>query len=391
MIVPAPSACWVEVDLDAVRANAGHARRVAGVAVMAVVKADGYGHGAVRVARAALEGGATWLAVARAEEALALRAAGIDAPLLLLGYAPPAALGDLVAAGVSLTVWSVEQVAQLAAVRAGRTAGVHLKVDTGMSRLGTEPGAVVEVARAVRAAAYGGGGGPHVVLDGVFTHFACADDPVGEVTAAQVARFEEALAALGAAGLRPPLVHAANSAATLLGLPAGPGRAARPLGYDLVRFGIALYGLQPGPDVPMAGLRPALSWKSVLAQVKTVPAGSGVSYGHTYRTDHPQRIGTVPVGYADGWRRGAPNEVLVRGVRARVLGRVCMDQCMVDLDGVPDAAVGEEVVLIGAQTGPDGVRTITADDVAARWGTIGYEVVCGIGRRVPRHYVESSA
>jgi alanine racemase len=195
--------------------------------------------------------------------------------------------------------------------------------------------------------------------------------------------FDEVLAELDRAGLRPPLVHAANSAATLLGLPRPDGTTAG-LGYDLVRFGIALYGLRPGPDVPMAGLRPALSWRTVLTQVKTVPAGRGISYGHTHVTDHAQRIGTLAVGYADGFRRGSAHEVLVGGVRVSVLGRVCMDQCMVDLDAVPGAAAGDEVVLIGEQGG----QRITADDVAARWGTIGYEVVCGIGHRVPRRHRE---
>ncbi len=297
-------------------------------------------------------------------EALELRAAAIQAPVLLLGHAPPEAVAALVEAGVALTVWSPEH---LAALPAG--ARVHLKVDTGMCRLGVAPQGALELARAVR------GLGRGIELEGVFTHFACADDLGSAVTAGQQEAFSAVVAELEAAGLRPPWVHAANSAATL----AVPGAA-----WDMVRFGIAMYGLSPGEQVVLPeGIRPALSWKTVIVQVKDLPPGRGVSYGHTYTTGGrggSERIGTLPVGYADGLRRGAPNEVLVRGVRVPVVGRVCMDQCMVCLDDVPDAAVGDEVVLIGAQ----GEQRISADDVAARWGTIGYEVVCGIGHRVPR-------
>ncbi len=363
-------ATWVEVDLSAITGNVETARRLSGVAVMAVVKADAYGHGAVPVARAALAGGASWLGVARPEEAHELRAAGIAAPILLLGYAPPGALIGLVAADVALSVWTgrhIDEAADAAAV-AGRPARLHLKTDTGMSRIGCAPADAVGLAKAADAA-------PGVELQGLFTHFACADDVRGaSVTTGQQREFAAALVDLERAGLRPPLVHAANSAGTL----AVPGA-----GYDMVRFGIAMYGLSPGPQVPLpAGIRPALTWRSVLAQVKRVPAGRGISYGHTYVTDHGERIGTVPVGYADGWRRTPGNEVLVDGVRVPVRGRVCMDQCMLGLDGAPEAAAGGEVVLIGEQGG----ERITADDVAERWGTIGYEVVCGIGKRVPRLY-----
>lgn len=356
---------WVEVDLDAITGNVEVARRVSGVAVMAVVKADGYGHGAAPVARAALRGGASRLGVARASEALELRAAAIQAPVLLFGHAPPETVPGLVEAGVSLTVWSPEQVAALPA-----GARVHLKVDTGMSRLGVAPEGALALARAIAAL-----GGRGVELEGVFTHFACADDLGSPVTAGQQEVFSGVVAQLEAAGLRPPVVHAANSAATL----AVPGAV-----WDLVRFGIAMYGLSPGEQVVLPeGIRPALAWKTVIAQIRDLPPGRGVSYGHTYSTGGSggsERIGTLPVGYADGLRRGVPNEVLVREVRVPVVGRVCMDQCMVRLDDVPHAAVGDEVVLIGAQ----GEQRISADDVAARWGTIGYEVVCGIGHRVPR-------
>lgn len=271
----------------------------------------------------------------------------------------------LVEAGVALTVWSPDHLTGLPP-----GARVHLKVDTGMSRLGVQPAEALDLARAVRELAPRG-----VELDGVFTHFACADDLSSPATALQQEAFAGVVAQLEVAGLRPPLVHAANSAATL----AVPGTA-----WDLVRFGIAMYGLSPGEQVVLPeGVCPALTWKTVIAQIKDLPRGRGVSYGHTYTTgargDH-ERVATLPVGYADGFRRTAGNEVLVGGRRVPVIGRVCMDQCMVRLDDVPGAQVGDEVVLIGAQ----GDQRITADDVAARWGTIGYEVVCGIGRRVPR-------
>lgn len=374
--------CWVEVDLDAIRGNVAVARQLSGVAVMAVVKADGYGHGAVPVARAALDGGATWLGVARADEALQLRAAGIEAPLLMLGYTPPDAVPELVAADVSLTIWTPDhlEVARAAAATTRRPAQVHVKVDTGMTRVGVRPEAARALVQQVAAS-------EGVVWQGIFTHFACADeaDPGTGVTALQQRRFAdtltdltEVLTDLDAAGRPRALVHAANSAATF----AVPEAA-----HDLVRFGIAMYGLSPGDAVPLPeSIRPALRWSTVLARVELVPPGEGVSYGHRYRTTARQRIGTIPVGYADGWRRVDGNVVLVGGRRVPVLGRVCMDQCMIDLDAVPDAAVGDEVVLIGSQTGPGGTDRITADDVAARWGTIGYEVVCGIGRRVPRFH-----
>ncbi|MBK7625286.1 MAG: alanine racemase [Kineosporiaceae bacterium] len=372
--------CWVEVDLDAIRGNVAIARRVSGTAVMAVVKADGYGHGAVPVARAALDGGASWLGVARAGEALQLRAAGIETPLLMLGYTPPGAMTELVAADVSLTIWTTAHLEQAsaAAATARRPASVHLKIDTGMTRVGVRP----EDARALATQLVTS---EDVVLQGIFTHFACADepDPSAGVTAGQQQRFAATLtsvapvfAELDAAGRPRPLVHAANSAATF----AVPEAA-----HDLVRFGIAMYGLSPGEAVRLPdGVRPALRWSTVLARVEQVPPGEGVSYGHRYHTTARQRIGTIPVGYADGWRRVDGNEVLVGGRRVPVLGRVCMDQCMIDLDGVPEAEIGDEVVLIGSQDGAGGTDRITADDVAARWGTIGYEVVCGIGRRVPR-------
>jgi len=360
-------ATWVEIDLACVERNARHLARLATVPLMAVVKANGYGHGAVSVASAALRGGAAWCGVARPEEALELRRGGLGCPILLLGWASPDALPELVALSVSLTVWSAAQVDEIAVVARGlgRKARLHLKVDTGMARLGLPLAETVELARRV-AATQG------VAQEGVFTHFACADDPNSPVTADQERQLGEVVSALTAAGIRPGLAHAANSAATLT----------RPTArFDLVRVGIALYGLEPSPLCPVpASLQPALAWKSVLTQVKVVPPGRGVSYGHAYTTTAHERIGTVAVGYGDGYRRADGNVVLVGGQRVPVIGRVCMDQVLVQLDGAPAAQAGDEVVLIGSQAG----EVLRTEDLARAWGTISYEVVCGITARVPR-------
>jgi alanine racemase len=288
---------------------------------------------------------------------------------LLLGWAPVETLPELVAGSVSLTVWSAPQVEEIAAVARslGRKARLHLKVDTGMTRLGISPPEAIEFARQIRDA-------DGVALEGLFTHFACADDPDSGVTPAQESDLRGVESALSAAGLRPGLVHASNSAAMLV------RQHAR---FDLVRPGIALYGLEPSPRCPLPpALQPALSWKAALTQVKVVPAGRGVSYGHRYTTAGDERIGTVAVGYGDGYRRSEGNHVLVGGRRVPVVGRVCMDQVLVQLDQAPEARVGDEVVLIGAQ----GEERLRAEDLAATWGTIAYEVVCGITGRVPRRY-----
>lgn len=363
-------ATWVEIDLSAIENNVRFIVQETGVQVMAVVKANGYGHGAVQAAQAALRGGATWLAVARIEEALELRQEGLKAPILLLGYTPPACMGEAILNDLSLTVWSAEQVqaAAIHANRANKPASLHLKVDTGMSRIGVQPEAARHLAEQIATS-------DGVTLEGIFTHFARADEADRATTDEQERLFIKALAELDSAGLRPPLVHCANSAASLT----------RPSAiFDLVRLGIAMYGLHPSRECPLPdSFRPALSWKTVLSQVKALPPGRGVSYGHEYTTRAEERIGTIPVGYADGLRRGAPNQALAAGVKVPVVGRVCMDQVMLQLDKVPEAKAGDEVVLIGEQGG----ERISAEEVAERWGTINYEVVCGIGRRVPRVYI----
>jgi alanine racemase len=360
---------WAEIDLTAIGTNVASLAASTRTQVMAVVKANGYGHGAVEVARAAVQAGASWCGVARPEEAVELREAGLACPLLVLGLSPQGTMAEMVSRRISMAVWDTAQIEVAAA--AGRKAGVparlHLKVDTGMSRLGADPESAVGLALMIA-------GMKGAVFEGLFTHYARADEDDPGPTERQEAVLRDVLRALAASGLRPPLVHAANSAAALQ----------RPdSSFDLVRAGIVLYGLSPAPGFPLpGGFRPALSWKSQLSQVRVLPPGRGVSYGHEYVTRRVERIGTVPVGYADGYRRVKGNEALVGGRRVPVVGRVCMDQVMVQLDEVPEARAGDEVVLIG----PQGDERIGADEVARRWGTITYEVVCGIGARVPRVY-----
>jgi alanine racemase len=360
---------WVTVDLEAIKANIRSILVLTSTPVMAIVKANAYGHGAVPVARAALEAGASWCGVARASEALELRQAGLDCPVLLLGYTPTTCAEEMIANRVSMTVWNVDQAEMIAAIaeRIGQKARLHLKVDTGMSRLGVQAEEAIDLARKIARL-------PHVHFEGIFTHFARADEADSTPTDTQEALFVNLLKDLETSEIRPPVVHAANSAASLT----------RPsVHFNLLRIGIAMYGLHPSPECPLpSSFRPALAWKAVLSQVKTLPPGRGVSYGHTYTTRGTERIGTVPVGYADGFRRLPGNHVLVGGKRVPVVGRVCMDQIMVQLDNVPGAKAGDEVVLIGQQ----GEEKLSAEDVAASWGTINYEVTCAIGPRVPRLY-----
>ncbi len=360
---------WTQIDLGAIESNVRYFVENSSAQVMAVVKANGYGHGATQAASASLRGGATWCAVARTEEAIELRQAGITCPILLLGFTPLGKMGEMILADVSMTVWDETQIqtASEAAERVGKSAHLHLKVDTGMSRLGSTPEHAGHLAGLIKAS-------PTLVYEGLFTHFARADEVDPEPTDQQVSRLLPMLEKLERDGLRPPLVHAANSATTLT---------RKNLHFDMVRAGIAIYGLHPSTNCPTpVSFRPAMTWKTQLSQVKMLPPGRGLSYGHIYTTSRNELIGTLPVGYADGFRRTTGNQVLVGGRRVPVVGRVCMDQCLVQLDAVPDARPGDEVVLIGSQ----GEETISAEEVADRWGTINYEVTCGIGARVPRLY-----
>ena len=367
------------IDLGAVRDNvAALASRTAGDAqVMAVVKADGYGHGMVQCARAAVQGGASWLGVAFLEEALALRAAGLGVPILAWLTTPGEDLAAAVTAGVDLGAYDPAQLA--AAVLAGRatgtTARVQLKLDSGLSRGGATTEAWPELCAAAAKAEAGG----EVRITGLWSHLAFADGGADHpVNTRQAAVFAEALEVADRAGLRPEVRHLANSAATLT---------APATHYDLVRPGLAVYGLSPVPQLGSPadfGLRPAMTLASTVALTKRVPAGSGVSYLHRHVTTAETTLALVPLGYADGVPRsaGSVGEVLLRGARRTIAGTVCMDQFVLDL-GDDDVEAGDEVLLFGP--GDDGEPT--AQDWAEATGTINYEIVTRIGARVPRVFV----
>ena len=361
---------WVEIDLEAIAHNVRTiVARVAPAEVMAILKADGYGHGAQRIAHTAINNGAKWLGVACLGEAIALRRTGIRVPILNLGYTPPWQARECVRHNVVATCFSLDvaQALSRAATDLGRAAKVHIKVDTGMGRLGLLPDDVLPLYEQIADL-------PALEIDGLFTHFSSADEADLEYTDWQHTRFETVLDAISTDRPLPRWIHAANSAALLR---------APQTHHNLVRLGIALYGLAPSLDVPLpASLCPALAMKSEIAQLKRLPPGSFVSYGRTYCTSRPSRIAVIPVGYADGFRRAPTNwgEVLVRGQRAPLVGRVCMDQTMIDVTDIPEARAGDEVVLIGAQ----GQDRITVEEVAEKLGTINYEVVSEILARVPR-------
>jgi alanine racemase len=361
---------WLEVDLEAIAHNVRRVVDMVGpdAAVLAVLKADGYGHGMVRVARTALNNGAAYLGVASINEGVLLRRRGISAPILVLGFTPPWQARELVLNDLTATVFSLDvaQALSRAARELDSQVRVHVKVDTGMGRLGLLSENVLPFVLDLQAL-------PHLSLEGIFTHFSVADSDL-DYTRRQVNCFREVLLALAGDGIEPPLVHAANSAA-IVALPESH--------FDMVRLGIAMYGLHPSPQVPCPpDFRPALAFKTQVAQVKTLPPGSFVSYGNTYQTTGEQRIAVIPVGYADGFRRAPRHwgEVLVRGQRVPIVGRVCMDQTMLDVTAIPGVRQGDEVVLIGEQ----GRERITAEDVAERLGTINSEVVSEILARVPR-------
>ncbi|MDP3889904.1 alanine racemase [Nocardioides sp.] len=368
----------VVVDLAAIRHNVRALRQWVGddVAMMTVVKANGYGHGLVRVARAAREAGADWLGVATLEEARALRDAGDAGPVLCWLFVPGEDYAGAIARDIDLTAYSLGELDEIsiAAVGVGRPARLQLKVDTGLSRGGCALADWPRLVEAVRAAETAGS----VRLTGIWSHFAASDEPGHPANDAQEQAFHEALAVAAAAGLRPETRHLANSAAAVL----------RPSShFDLVRCGIASYGLDPAPGhTPEAvGLVPAMTARAELVMSKHVPAGAGVSYGHTWTAGSATTVGLVPAGYGDGVPRHASSvaEVWAAGRRRPIRGRVCMDQLVVDLDGDLLPA-GEPVVLFG--TGRHGEPT--AQDWAEAVGTINYEIVTRIGGRFVRRYVD---
>ncbi|MEU8777837.1 alanine racemase [Streptomyces sp. NPDC048606] len=372
---------YAEIDLDAVRENVRALRaRAPRSGLMAVVKADAYGHGAVPCARAAREAGATWLATATPDEALALRAAGIEGPMLCWLWTPGGPWREAIEADIDVSVsalWALDEV-RAAARAAGRTARVQLKADTGLGRAGCQPAEWAELVGAAVAAQAEG----TVQVTGVWSHFACADEPGHPSIALQLDAFRDMLAYAEKEGIDPEVRHLANSPATLT-LPESH--------FDLVRPGLAIYGVSPAPELgtpAQLGLRPAMTLKASLALVKRVPAGHGVSYGHHYVTEGETHLALVPAGYADGLPRSASGRgpVLVGGRILNAAGRIAMDQFVVDLGpdqgGVPVRA-GDEAVLIGdAERGEP-----TAEDWAQAAHTIAYEIVTRIGGRVPRVYL----
>jgi len=361
---------WVEVDADAIADNARAIKSSIGndVTLMAVVKANGYGHGAALVAQTALNNGAEYLGVASLEEALQLREAGIQAPILMLTYFPPEAVSQAIRLNLTATVFDLETARRYhqAAFGASQPLKVHVKLDTGMGRLGFFAEETSQIFRRLRPLT-------NLRVEGVYTHFAIADDDPG-FTAEQVEIFKEALLPLRAAGMNIRYIHAANSPGVLGG---------EDNFFSMVRPGLLLYGLNPSENLSMLeGMRPALSWKTTILQVRDFPPGYPIGYGNTYYTKGHERIAILPVGYADGFRRSPQTwqYVLVRGQRAPVVGRVSMEKCAINVTDIPDVYAGDEVVLLGAQ----GDEIITAEMVAEWLGTINYEVVTTILPRAAR-------
>lgn len=361
----------VEIDLEALKHNFCQAQHLAGPEqrILAVVKADAYGHGAARVAMALQDAGVQMFGVAIVEEGIALREAGVVCSILVLGGLYPGQEKDLLRYGLVPTIFDMDVAQRLDGW--ARTANVvlpyHMKLDTGMSRVGFCPGDLPRVLEELKSL-------PGLHMDGLFSHLAMADEPQAAVNQQQVATFRSCLALVRQAGFAPRYVHLSNTAALLTGaLPE----------CNLSRPGILLYGGLPSPA--FAGrfdLRPVMSFRTRVAQLRRVPEGTGVSYGHRFVAQRPTVLAVIPVGYADGYSRQLSNvgEVLVRGQRARVAGTVCMDWTMIDVTDIPDVAVGDEVTLLGCDNG----QCISADEWAQRIGTISYEVFCQFSKRVPR-------
>ena len=368
---------WAEIDLDAIAHNTREIKKLTGskVEMMGVVKADAYGHGVLEVVRTLLDNGVTQLAVSMLDEAIQIRKMGIDVPILVLNYTDPARADEIIHNRVTQTVFSTDlaQALSAAAVRLGKDVRIHVKVDTGMTRVGFIPGYnavrnIMEISRL-----------PGIILEGIFTHFASADESDKSYTLMQFERFMNLCTELIRAGIHIPVKHVCNSAG-ILQYPE--------MHLDIVRPGIILYGLYPSREVAgKIDLRPAMTLKANVIFVKDVDKDTYVSYGRTFRTDRKSRIATIPIGYADGYTRLMSNKgrMLVNGEYAPVIGRICMDQCMLDVTDLKhDVHVGDEVVIFGRQNG----SCISVDEIADQVGTINYELVCIIGKRIPRVYLK---
>lgn len=367
-----------EIDLDAIAFNIQNIRNKVpqDTMVMGVVKADAYGHGAVEVSNTLLENGVDWLAIAAVDEAVRLRRNGVVTPILILGATPPGRLKDIVKYEVAQTIFSVKDAAllQKVAEEAGKKAKIHVKIDTGMGRLGFLPckESVEEIAAIAEM--------KNIELNGLFTHFAKSDTFDQSFTVLQAERFSGMAEALKKRGISIPILHCANSAAIM---------EYGGLHFNMVRPGIVMYGLYPSHEVQreLLPLKPAMRLISRIGFIKTLPAGVPVGYGCTYITDRESVIATIPAGYGDGYLRGMQKggRVLICGKYAPIIGRICMDQFMADVTDIPEAYEGAEVVLMGKQGGAE----ITAEEIAGILGTISYEVVCLISRRVPRIYLRN--
>ncbi len=370
---------WVEIDLDALAHNVRQIKRLLSpqTALMAVVKADAYGHGAVTVAQTALQNGASWLGVATIPEGIELREAGIQAPILLLGAThTPEQVRAIARWQLQPTLCTPKQAlvfAETLETDAAAPLPVHLKIDTGMSRLGMPWQQAAEFGRLV-------GRLPHLQIASLYSHLATADSPDPRIMQLQHSRYQEAIAQMKAIGMTPPRLHFANSAATLVD---------SALHYDLVRVGLAIYGLYPAAHLRATiDLKPVMQVKTRVTQVKPIAAGTGVSYGYQYIADRDIQLAVVGIGYADGIPRNLSNqiEVLIRGRRVPQIGAITMDQLMLDVSAIPDLQEGEVVTLLGQ----DGSERISADDWADILGTISWEILCGFKHRLPRIAVERS-
>ncbi len=369
---------WVEINLDYIAQNVSQFRHLIGpmTQIMAVVKADGYGHGAVAVAETALKSGASSLAVAFVEEAISLRQAGIDAPILLLGYTDPVHFSSLAEYKLTPTVFGFETALDLSrmAVEHEVTIPIHIKIDTGMGRIGLLPEEAVEVVSRINLL-------PGLVTEGIFTHLAAAEEKDETYTSGQLKLFNRILGRCHEKRITFPQVHAANSAAAI------NHPSAR---YNLIRLGLAMYGYYPSSELEEKGLKlfPALTLRSRVVLVKKVPPGTAISYGCTYRTTEESLIATIPIGYADGYSRLQSNrgQILIRGQRAPVVGNVCMDHLMADVSHIPGVRFNDEVVLYGRQ----GNEQVTIEEAAEKIGTINYELLCAVNKRVPRFYFQGS-
>ncbi|HEY8363003.1 MAG TPA: alanine racemase [Tissierellaceae bacterium] len=368
---------WAEINLDNLAHNIREVRRLTrkDAMVTAVIKANGYGHGAPEIAKTFLENGADRLAVAVLSEAIELRKSGITAPILILGYTPPTLFDKVVEYDIIQTIYNYNDAKALSEVagKLNKKATIHIKIDSGMGRIGFLPNddSVEEIIKISKL--------PNIYVEGMFTHFAKADYKDKSYTKTQFERFSWVAKKLEERGLNIPIKHVSNSAA-IIDMPE--------LNLDMVRAGIIIYGLKPSDEVQLdkIDLKPAMALKARISHVKTVPKGTGISYGQIFVTERESKIATIPIGYADGFCRllTGKAEVSVKGKRAKIVGKICMDQCMIDVTDIEDVKVGDEVVIFGYEEGHPHV-----DELAEKLGTINYEVVCMVSRRVPRVYISN--